>query len=78
MKTVVTILTFALSAIAVSTAHAQASCMKDCDTNAKQCIAKHSKADWWGNKIATPEGEKACQDSARECRRNCVKQMSTK
>jgi hypothetical protein len=78
MKTVTTMLVLVLSAVCTSVAYAQADCAENCDESKKQCIAQNTKADVWGNRLVAPEKEKACQDSARECRRNCMKQPHSK
>ena len=78
MKKVTMMFIFAFSVICTSSTHAQADCMKDCDQNQKQCLAKHSKADWWGNKIINSDDEKSCKDSAQECRKTCVKASMAK
>ena len=78
MKNVTTMLVIVLSAVCTSVAYAQAGCVENCDEIKKQCIAQNTKTDVWGNRLVTPEKEKACQGSARECRRNCMKQPQAK
>jgi hypothetical protein len=78
MKTVTTMLVLVLSVVCTSVAYAQGSCLKDCEDSEKQCIAQNTKADVWGNRLVTPEKEKACQESARECRKTCMKHAQAK
>jgi hypothetical protein len=78
MKTVTTMLVLAVSAFCTSVAYAQAGCVESCEEGKKQCITQNTKLDVWGNKLVTPEKEKACQDSAQECRKNCMKPQHAK
>jgi hypothetical protein len=78
MKTVTAMLVLVLSALSASAAYAQDSCFTGCDESEKQCIAQNTKADIWGNKLVTPEAEKACMDSAKACRKECVKKSMGK
>jgi hypothetical protein len=72
MKTVTMMLVLVLSAVCTSVAYAQDSCLQGCDEAEKQCIAKNTKSDVWGNRLVTPEAEKACMDTGQACRKNCV------
>jgi hypothetical protein len=78
MKTVTTMLVLVLSAVCTSVAYAQDSCFNECDEKEKQCMAQNTKADIWGNKLVTPEAEKSCMDSAKACRKECVKKSMGK
>lgn len=72
MKKVTALFVLALSAISLSAAHAQTTCQKACAANEKRCLAKHTKMDFWGNKLVTPEGERACLETSQQCRKDCV------